>query len=181
MPRRRHLAALALLASAAIHAVLIPEHLVEAPLLGYAFIAQTAVAIVLAAVLALQDNRVAWHFGAVVCLATSVDFLVSRTTGLPGMEVETWDALGVASLVVQLGFVALALPLRNPLGVRGVRKLALSLPVLAIAMSAAVPAVAFTGLGTGSGEHDHGVAATPGLSAVPALMGAHSSHAAAHH
>jgi hypothetical protein len=98
-------------ASAGVHAGIVPEHLVEAgPRLAAAF-AGAAVLLLLAAVAASRPRFDSWApAGAAALLtATAVAYLLSRTTGLPGLivEPEAVDPVGlVASVGELLGAVA---------------------------------------------------------------------------
>ena len=91
-----------------IHLVGAPDQFSEKAYLGVLFLLAAAGAAVVAAWLWMRDDGRAWALGALVAACCLVGYLVSRTTGLPGMEVEAWDGLGIASLVVEGGFLAVA-------------------------------------------------------------------------
>src|SRR3954462_6202488 len=92
-----------------IHLVTAPEQLEEKAYVGVLFL----VAVVGSAYVAYQlwraDNRGAWGLGTLIAACCFVGFILSRTTGLPGFKEEEWEALGVLSLVVEAGFIGLAL------------------------------------------------------------------------
>src|SRR5947207_11476812 len=92
-----------------IHLVGAPDQFSEAAWLGALFLAAAAGSAVVAAWLWLRDDARAWALGALVAVCCLAGYVWSRTSGLPGMEVEKWEALGIASLVVEGGFLALAL------------------------------------------------------------------------
>lgn len=107
----RRLAAAAIAVAGLIHLVLIPEYLEEKAYIGALFIVSVPLSAWLAAVLWRRDDKRAWVLGGLFALGMAAAFLVSRTVGLPGFdESGEWEPLGLASLVVEVGFAALALP-----------------------------------------------------------------------
>jgi hypothetical protein len=100
-----------LLVAAATHIPLIPEHLEEAPYVGWGFILLSVVCIVLAVAIVLVDNPGVWLLSGAVCLAAVVAFLASRTVGLPqiGDDVGNWsEPLGIPAVAAELLMAALA-------------------------------------------------------------------------
>lgn len=105
----RRLAAAAMAAAALIHLVLIPEYLEEQAYIGVLFAVSVPPSAWLAAVLWRRPDTRAWVVGALLALGMAGAFVVSRTVGLPGFdESGEWEPLGLASLVVELGFAVLA-------------------------------------------------------------------------
>lgn len=105
----RRLAAAAMAAAAFIHVVLVPEYLGEKAYIGVLFAVSVPPSVWLAAVLARRPDRRAWALGAVLALGMAAAFVISRTVGLPGFdESGEWEPLGLASLVVEVGFAVLA-------------------------------------------------------------------------
>ena len=102
------LGALALAGTGALHLALVPEYLEEAPYIGVLFIFGGIAAILIAAVIALRDDLRAWAGGAAIAAGMAVGFVLSRTTGLPGFHEAEWEASGILSLLLELGFVGLA-------------------------------------------------------------------------
>jgi hypothetical protein len=97
-------AALFLLVNAGIHLYLTPMHLVEAPYIGFSFIALSAACIVLAGLLLFRDAPIVWIACGLVSLLGLVAFLLSRTIGLPQIQddVGNWsDPLGYPTIVVE--------------------------------------------------------------------------------
>jgi len=92
-----------------IHLIEAPDQFSEAAWLGVLFLASVAGSALVAARLWRRDDARAWALGAVVAVCCLAGYVWSRTSGLPGMETEAWDALGIASLVVEAGFIGLAL------------------------------------------------------------------------
>ena len=105
------LAAAALIAvTGLIHLIDGPEYLEEEAYVGVLFFLNAIGAAVVAyALLALGAPRWAWILGIVVAGGAFVGFILSRTTGLPSFKESEWEGLGVVSLVVEAGFVLIAL------------------------------------------------------------------------
>jgi hypothetical protein len=68
--------------------------------------------LLLAAVVGLARrswSRIAWATGSLVAAGMFAGYVMSRTVGLPGMDVEPWgEPLGVLSLVLEAVFLAAA-------------------------------------------------------------------------
>ncbi len=99
------LAIVLIVAVGLIHMYSSPGEMDEAAYLGLLFIANCVGALV-AAYGILRGERWGWVLGLVVTVGAVVGYVVSRTVGLPGMDVEDWlNPIGVASLVVEGMFV----------------------------------------------------------------------------
>lgn len=98
------------LALAAVHLIEMPEHLEEMPYLGVLF--GVGGLLLIAAAVGLFRNgwsRLAWTTGSLVAAGMFVGYVISRTAGLPGMEVESWvEPLGIVSLALEVVFLAAA-------------------------------------------------------------------------
>ena len=98
------------LALAAIHLVEMPEDYEEMPYLGVLF--GIGGVLLLTAVIGLTRrswSRIAWATGSLVAAGMFAGYVMSRTVGLPGMDVEPWgEPLGVLSLVLETVFLAAA-------------------------------------------------------------------------
>ncbi|MEU5539680.1 hypothetical protein [Streptomyces sp. NPDC020362] len=95
-------------ANAALHTLLVPDHLEEMFYIGLLFAAGSAVMLVVAvALVALRRPVAAWLTGVLVSLGMIVGFALSRTVGLPGGYYEDgWEApYGPLSLLVEALFV----------------------------------------------------------------------------
>jgi putative copper export protein len=110
---------LACAASAGIHAGLVPEHLREEPRLGVAFALTVMLLLAMCAAIALRplDRRVA-RAAAVALGGLIVAYLATRTTGIPLLDPqpETVDAIGLAAVGIELGGLAGAVWLAQPIG-----------------------------------------------------------------
>jgi hypothetical protein len=105
----RFAAASALAVEIAIHVDLAPDHLHEIPYVGAGFVLASAL-LVLALVGVLRDARVGWLLGAGVCAGMAGLFVLSRTTGLPGLH-EEWTSdhgLGLYALAGEAVFLLCA-------------------------------------------------------------------------
>jgi hypothetical protein len=107
-----------LLTIALIHLLDLPGKIEETPYLGVAFVALILASLILAGILAVQDNRTAWLGAGALAAAVIVGYAISRTTGMPGAmdDIGNWlEPLGLASLFVEGTVVVFALPaLRQP-------------------------------------------------------------------
>jgi hypothetical protein len=108
----RNLLLIAVALSAGVHTGLAPSHLREEPLLGIGFVgaAVTLTAIAVAFTRRLDQRRSA---GAAAALLGSLiaGYVATRTVGLPGLEHEGWDPLGLGTSAVELAGVAAAVHL----------------------------------------------------------------------
>jgi hypothetical protein len=113
-PTTRKLSAAALAAVGLIHLVLSPEYLSEQTYIGALFIAGGLFMCALAVALWRADNVPAWLLGALTMAGMGIGFVLSRTTGLPGFHESGWELSGVVALVLEAGFVAVAIPALMP-------------------------------------------------------------------
>jgi hypothetical protein len=105
-----------LLATAATHIPLVPEHLKEAPYIGMLFIALSTASVALAVLVVLADTPAVWAATGAMTLLAVIAFLTSRTIGLPmiGDEIGNWtEPLGLPALAAEsLAFLAAVAVLR---------------------------------------------------------------------
>jgi len=113
---KRNLLLLAVAISAGVHAGLAPSHLREEPLLGIGFVGATLLLAATAVALARRIDVRAPSVAAVGVLAALVaGYVATRTVGVPGLEHEAWDSLGLATNAVEvLGLAAAVQMIRNP-------------------------------------------------------------------
>ncbi len=100
---RRAVATMGLLGIALIHLLDLPGKMEETPYLGVAFIGLIIASLLLAAVLAVRDDRMALLAAAALAIAVIIGYVLSRTTGLPAAtaDIGNWtESLGIASLFV---------------------------------------------------------------------------------
>ena len=113
-PTTRKLSAAALAAVGVIHLVLSPEYLSEQTYIGALFIAGGLFMCALAVALWRADNVPSWLLGALTMAGMGIGFVLSRTTGLPGFHESEWELSGIVALVLEAGFVAVAIPALAP-------------------------------------------------------------------
>lgn len=104
----RDFAAVVCASSAGVHAALVRPHLHESAALGAAF-AVAAVALAVASIaVAVLDPGPAAVAAVVLLVGTAAAYLVSRTTGIPGLTVhpEPFDFLGTAVSCLELAAAA---------------------------------------------------------------------------
>lgn len=100
-----------LLVAAGTHIPMVPDHLEEAPYVGWGFIVLSTVCIVLAVWIVLADGVAVWLLSAAVCLSAVVAFLASRTIGLPQIrdDIGNWsEPLGFPAVLSEAVVVLLA-------------------------------------------------------------------------
>ena len=110
----RKLSATALAVVGVIHLVLSPEYLSEQTYVGALFIAGGLFLCFLAVRLWRTDDVPSWLLGALTMAGMGIGFVLSRTTGLPGLHESEWELSGIISLVLEAGFVAAAIPALAP-------------------------------------------------------------------
>jgi hypothetical protein len=112
----RWIASVLLLATAATHVPLVPEHLVEAPYIGMLFVALSAASFALAVLVVLADTPAVWMVTGVMMLLAVLAFLASRTVGLPmiGDDIGNWtEPLALPAVAAELlAFLTAAAVLR---------------------------------------------------------------------
>jgi hypothetical protein len=92
-----------------IHLVDAPDSMTESATKGLFFYANCFGAIV-AAVGIFLHRRWGWALGILVATGAFIGYIVSRTVGIFGLPPDVWmEPLGIASLVVEALFVAVAL------------------------------------------------------------------------
>lgn len=109
-PWRWPAAALALTIAAA-HVPITPEHLHEAPYIGWSFIALEAASVVLAATLAVRDAMLVWGAAAAVPGLALIAYVATRTITLPQIadDVGNWtEPLGIVALTAETLLVLVA-------------------------------------------------------------------------
>ena len=106
----RYPAIIAALASAVVHAQLVPEHLEEVPYIGSLFLIGAVLLLLAVIALAVRRwRRVGWRLGSIVCAGMIAGYVLSRTAGLPQGYKEEWgDTPGTVSFVVQAVFLLAA-------------------------------------------------------------------------
>ena len=90
-----------------IHLILMRGEYEEAHYMGMLFAANFVGAII-AAVGIYRGSNWGWILGFLVAAGSLAGYILSRTVGLPGMEIEEWlDPYGVVSLVLEAVFIVL--------------------------------------------------------------------------
>ncbi len=90
-----------------IHLILMQGEYDEAHYMGMLFAANFVGAII-AAVGIYRNAFWGWIFGFLVAAGSLLGYFLSRTVGLPGMEIENWlDPYGILSLILEIVFIAL--------------------------------------------------------------------------
>jgi len=120
----RGVGALSLLAAAAAHVPVAPEHLREAPYMGVAFIGFSVIATLLAVLVAAAGSRIGYALAAGLCGAAIGMYALTRIVALPQLadDVGNWtEPLGVVSVATELvaliaSAAALAVHRRNAAG-----------------------------------------------------------------
>lgn len=112
-PSAATIAGIACLAGIAVtHLADLPDKLREAHYMAALFCGLIVASVVLAAaLLAGVRTRDAWRAGAVLAALTIVGYVLSRSVGLPQLADHVgmwWDPWGVAALICEAGFIALA-------------------------------------------------------------------------
>ncbi|HNP86127.1 MAG TPA: hypothetical protein PKK78_08320 [Kouleothrix sp.] len=109
-----------ILATGLVHLVEAPENLEEAFYKGVLFFLNAAGALIAAVGIYRGQRGWGWSLGSLIALSSIVGYVISRTVGLPGLEVddEWFEPLGVASLLVEGVYLALyAYVLTQPISV----------------------------------------------------------------
>ena len=113
-----------------IHFYLTPAHFSELPYEGFLFAANAAGAL-LAAYGIYRGKVWGWNLGALITAGSIVAYIISRTTGLPGHEIEDFaDPLGLGALIVESGFLVAYLMLNPVINLSGKRAAAVTIPAV---------------------------------------------------
>jgi hypothetical protein len=104
--RARRAASISIALVGLIHLVLAGEYLHEQAYVGALFIAGGIASAYVAARLWKAPDVVAWAVGSVVAAGMFAGFVLSRTVGLPGFHESEWEGSGVASLLLEAGYLA---------------------------------------------------------------------------
>ena len=121
--KTRKWAAAAIGGTGLIHLLLAPDYLGTKPYVGALFLGGAA-ACGYVAVRLWRATDVArdWLFGAATALGMFVGFILSRISGLLGFQETEWEPLGLVSMALEAGFVAVAInALRRPTTARSGR------------------------------------------------------------
>jgi hypothetical protein len=98
-------AAFLLLVTSGTHVPLIPEHLEEAPYVGWLFVALSVVSVVFAVLVVRWDTPAVWAASGQLTLLAVVGFVASRTVGLPQIadDIGNWtEPLGYPAVAAEL-------------------------------------------------------------------------------
>jgi hypothetical protein len=88
-----------------VHLYLAPESFAELPYEGFLFLAN-AIGAVVAAYGIYRGKVWGWNLGVLIAAGSIVAYVISRTIGLPGHEVEEWsNSLGTGALVIESSFL----------------------------------------------------------------------------
>lgn len=99
---------ISILAVGIIHFLLAPDEYREAHYMGILFGANFLAALI-AAVGILRGATWAWVLGLLIATGSIIGYMLSRTTGMPGMEVEDWlTPSGLVAMAVEDIFILLA-------------------------------------------------------------------------
>lgn len=93
-----------------IHLYIAPGEYGEAPYLGIMFIVHSILSVV--AAIGIYRGAQLWGWGLAIFLTAGAfaGYVISRTVGLPGMEVEEWgQPTGIAALILEAAFAMLIL------------------------------------------------------------------------
>jgi hypothetical protein len=105
------LAAAAIGATGLIHLVLAPDQFREKAYVGVLFVVGAAACgYVAAKLLTGKDTTFDWLLGVAAAVGMFAGYILSRTVGLPGFHEPEWEIWGLVTLVLEAGFVAVALP-----------------------------------------------------------------------
>ena len=98
----------------AIHLISAPGEFQEAPYLGTLFVLHSLGAVVAAIGIYRGAKLWGWELGLLLAAGAIVGYVISRTIGLPGMEIEEWiNPLGILSLVLEALFIVLFIRSRS--------------------------------------------------------------------
>ena len=92
-----------------IHLSMVPGEYQEAQYMGILF-AINFLAAIIAAIGILRQEVWGWALGVLIAAGSLIGYILSRTVGLPGMEIEAWlQPLGLLSLAAEVLFFILVI------------------------------------------------------------------------
>ena len=92
-----------------IHLSMVPGEYEEAKYMGILF-AINFLAAIIAAIGILRQEVWGWALGVLIAAGSLIGYILSRTVGLPGMEIEAWlQPLGLLSLAAEVLFFILVI------------------------------------------------------------------------
>lgn len=92
-----------------IHLIMLPGEYEEALYMGVLF-GFNFLGSIIAAVAIYRNISWGWILGFIVAIGSLTGYILSRTVGLPGMEVEEWiNPYGLMSLIMEAVFIVLVL------------------------------------------------------------------------
>jgi len=95
-----------------IHLSMVPGEYDEAQYMGILF-AINFLAAIMAAIGILRQEAWGWVLGVVIAAGSLIGYILSRTVGLPGMEIEAWlQPLGLLSFVAEGIFLVLVIRMK---------------------------------------------------------------------
>jgi hypothetical protein len=106
-----------LLATAAAHLPVIPEHLAEAPYMGALFVTLCAACVLLAATLISFDSRIIYALALVTCTLAIIGYVATRIVAFPMLsdDLGNWtEPLGILSICLEFVAVLAALAMLAP-------------------------------------------------------------------
>jgi hypothetical protein len=90
-----------------VHLYMAPQEYDEVAYMGILFAINFVAAMIAAFGIYRQQNW-GWLLGVSIAIGSLIGYILSRTIGLPGMEIEAWlQPIGVLSMVVEIGFIVL--------------------------------------------------------------------------
>ncbi len=91
-----------------LHLYMAPQEYGETPYMGILFGINFVAAIIAGAGIYRHENW-GWLLGVAIAAGSLLGYVLSRTVGLPGMEIEAWlQPLGLFSLFVEVAFIFIA-------------------------------------------------------------------------
>lgn len=94
-----------IIATGLIHLTMAKHEFEEGTYIGLLFILNAVFAVVAAIGIYLHRNW-AWMLGALIAGLSLIGYIISRTAGMPGAEVEEWNMIGFISLILEGTFIA---------------------------------------------------------------------------
>jgi Na+/proline symporter len=94
---------------AAIHLLLAPEYLGEQAYVGVLFLLGAGAGALIAVRLWRGGDPASWALGVAISVGMAIGFVLSRTIGLPGFHESEWELSGLISLLLEAGFVTMAI------------------------------------------------------------------------